>query len=479
MGVNLNSVGFFDAVVGRCSGDARQPRPPRKPAPLGRWIARSGFRKGAQVLILSLVLLMALLPEVEATRWVQLGEDIDGESIFDHSGKSVSLSADGTRVAVGASENNGYGDDSGHVRVFEWNGTAWVQLGSDIDGEAAGDQSGYSVSLSADGSRVAIGAPYYGYGSDSSGHVRVFSWDGSSWVQLGQDIVGESSTDQCGRSVSLSADGSRVAVGSPYAALHGAGHVRVFSWISPNWVQRGSNIEGEGSGGSAGWSVSLSADGTRVAVGAPGNSDIHANSGEVSIYQYQLIPHDDWLQVGEEIYGEAESDNSGWSVSLSADGSILAIGAPYGGLDGGGHVRVFSWQSPNWIQLGGDLGGLGLEGLFGWAVSLSSDGSRVAAGEPNYPSFASRFGAVRVFEYREFPLENWIQVGQVIEGEAVFDDSGKSVSICADGSHVAVGAIDNGGNGVDSGHVRVFSDHGIFADGFEFGDTSQWSESFP
>ena len=31
---------------------------------------------------------------------------------------------------------------SGHTRLYEWDGTSWVQLGADIDGEAAGDQSG-------------------------------------------------------------------------------------------------------------------------------------------------------------------------------------------------------------------------------------------------------------------------------------------------------------------------------------------------
>ena len=50
------------------------------------------------------------------------------------------------------------GTNSGHVRVYEYSGNAWTQLGADIDGEAASDYSGYSVSLSSDGTRVAIGA---------------------------------------------------------------------------------------------------------------------------------------------------------------------------------------------------------------------------------------------------------------------------------------------------------------------------------
>ena len=94
-------------------------------------------------------------------------------------------------VAIGAYGNDGNGINSGHVRLYAWDGSSWVQRGSDIDGEAAGDLSGSSVSLSADGSMVAIGA----YGNDGngidSGHVRLYAWNGSSWVQRGSDIDGE------------------------------------------------------------------------------------------------------------------------------------------------------------------------------------------------------------------------------------------------------------------------------------------------
>ena len=77
-----------------------------------------------------------------AQDWTQLGSDIDGEAAGDQSGFSVSLSADGSRMAVGAPINDGNGINAGHVRVYDWNGSSWVQTGTDIDGEAAGDQSG-------------------------------------------------------------------------------------------------------------------------------------------------------------------------------------------------------------------------------------------------------------------------------------------------------------------------------------------------
>ena len=71
--------------------------------------------------------------------------------------------------------NDGNGFNSGHTRVFEYNGTDWAQLGGDVDGEAAGDRSGRSVALSADGTRLAVGAYVNsGVNGDSSGHARVY-----------------------------------------------------------------------------------------------------------------------------------------------------------------------------------------------------------------------------------------------------------------------------------------------------------------
>ena len=50
---------------------------------------------------------------------IQIGSDIDGDAEGDYSGESVSLSSDGTRLAIGASSNSENGDNSGHVRIFD------------------------------------------------------------------------------------------------------------------------------------------------------------------------------------------------------------------------------------------------------------------------------------------------------------------------------------------------------------------------
>ena len=111
--------------------------------------------------------------------YVQLGFDIDGEAEGDVSGWSVSMSSDGTVVAIGAPHNDGNGFQSGQVRIYEYDSelSSWIQRGSDIDGEEEGDKSGETVSMSSDGTVVAIGARDNDGNGDQSGHVRVYAYD--------------------------------------------------------------------------------------------------------------------------------------------------------------------------------------------------------------------------------------------------------------------------------------------------------------
>ena len=180
---------------------------------------------------------------------IQLGQNIIEEAPGDGFGRSISISTDGNTVAIGGpyndiSSGNASNSNFGHVRVYTYNGNSWAQLGQDIDGETSGDQSGYSVSLSSDGGRLAIGAPYNDGNGSTSGHVRVYTYNGSSWIQLGQDIDGEASGDQSGYSVSMSADGNRVAIGARYNDGNGtySGHVRVYTF-NGSWVQLGQDID--------------------------------------------------------------------------------------------------------------------------------------------------------------------------------------------------------------------------------------------
>ena len=330
-----------------------------------------------------------------------LAETFTGEAIGDSFGRSVSLSEGGKFLAIGAPYNDGNGNNSGHVRVYNLVDDTWQQIGQDIDGEAANDHSGYSVSLSADGRTLAIGAYNNGNG-EWSGHGRVYNLDGNVWQQIGQDIDGDSAGDESGWSVSLSTDGITVAIGAPYNDDNGnrSGHVRVYNLDGNVWQQIGQDIDGEAAGDESGWSLSLSADGNTVAIGAPYNDDNGSDSGHVRVYNFV---GSEWQQVGQDIDGEATCDESGWSVSLSADGNTVAIGAIYNNGNGvySGHVRVYhlddSGSSSSWIQVGNDIDGVAGGDRAGLSVSLSADGKSVAVGSRNNDDNGFEAGHARVF----------------------------------------------------------------------------------
>jgi hypothetical protein len=383
----------------------------------------------------------------------QLGSDIDGEMAGDQSGTSVSMSSNGSRVAIGA-DGNGI-NYSGHVRVYEYSSGSWSQLGTDIDGEAFGDQSGISVSLNSDGSLVAIGAFLNDGNGYAAGHVRIYYYNGFSWSQLGYDIDGEAPNDQSGASVSLNSDGTRVAIGAPGNDNNGdnSGHVRVYEYSSGSWSQLGSDIDGEAAGDFSGavGNVSLNSDGTRVAIGASGNDSNGDAAGHVRIYYFNGFS---WSQSGSDIDGEAAGDISS-VVSLNSDGTRVAIGG-YGNVGNGdyaGHVRVYEYSSGSWSQLGSDIDGEAADDWSGTSVSLNSDGTRVAIGADGNDGNGDDAGHVRVYKYSS---GSWSQLGSDIDGEGAGDASGWSVSLNSDASHVAIGAYGNNGNGDDAGHVRVY-----------------------
>jgi len=402
--------------------------------------------------------LLVLTMSLSLFAQVQIGVDIDGEAAYDRSGNSVSFSGDGTIVAIGARVNSGNGSNSGHVRVYGYSSGSWSQLGSDIDGEAAGDYSGTSVSLSDDGTIVAIGAPSNDGNGTNSGHVRVYGYSSGSWSQLGADIDGETAGDNSGYSVSLSNDGTKLAIGALNndGTASDAGHVRVYGYSNSSWSQLGSDIDGEAAYDLSGTSVSLSDDGTIVAIGAVANDGTASDAGHVRVYGYS---NSSWSQLGSDIDGEAAGDHSGTSVSLSDDGTIVAIGAIFNDGNGSnsGHVRVYGYSSGSWSQLGSDIDGEAFQNYSGESVSLSGDGTIVAIGAKHNSGNGSNSGHVRLYRHSG---GSWSQLGADVDGEAAGDFSGVSVSLSDDGTIVAVGAHYNAGNGTpalsQSGHVRVY-----------------------
>jgi|GEM_PF-1630304 len=305
-----------------------------------------------------------------SSKWEQIGQDFEGPNDSDRLGADIRLNMKGNVLAIGVS-----GTNNGHVEVYELNEAQndWVQLGSDIVGEKSNDASGGAVSLSADGHRVAIGASGNDGAGNSSGHLRIYEWDGTSWTQLGSDINGEAATDQAGGligSVNMSADGSTVALGARLNDGGGtsSGHARVFRWNGSSWSKLGSDINGESSFDLL-YHVSLSADGNTLALGATTNDGGGSNSGHVRVFQYT---GSSWSKK-REIHGENSADQMG-PLMLSMDGSVLATGST-GNDDNGsgaGHARVFKLFEKSLVFTSGTLASF-VEGQTGTVLDVNAN----------------------------------------------------------------------------------------------------------
>ena len=102
-----------------------------------------------------------------------------------------------------------------------------------------------------------------------------------------------------------------------------------------------------------------------------------------------ILGTDTWKQIGQDIIGEANGDQFGWSVSISDDGKILAVGAKFLNC-----VRVYRMNDSEsgWVQLSDDI-----SAEYETSVSLSGDGNKVSIGSPLYYVNGDDSGRVRVF----------------------------------------------------------------------------------
>ncbi len=330
----------------------------------------------------------------------QKGSDIEVDGSYGES--EVSISSDGNLVVLGfASHNN----SAGCLKVYEWNGNDWLQKGSNINEEATGNLFGQSVSISSDGTTILAGAP----GLDN-GYVKIYEWIQNEWNQKGSAIYGKELGDKAGFSVDISSDGNVIIFGAPKAGISGCAYVYEWSILESDWIQKGQDIEGEkwNIGDDSGHSVSISSNGNILAIGAPLNDAKDylndpglANSGHVRIYEWK---ENSWIQRGEDIDGEASGDYSGWAVDLSDNGNIVAIGAIYN--DGSnqissGHVRVYEWDEFSWNKKGEDIDGESEVIWSGYSLSISSDGTKVAIGSlvDHLPERIDSKGSVKLLSF--------------------------------------------------------------------------------
>ena len=467
-------------------------------------------------------------------------------------GRSVALDPNGSRLAVGAPGDEGFGNqapDTGAVYLFSFTSTSFDggALQSIVGRGYAGgknidvttleqfDGFGQSVSLSTGGSRLAVGAPGddgFGNQSPDAGAAYLFNFTSASFDGgLLQCFVGKGYAgwkditvttleqfDGFGQSVALDSNGSRLAVGAPgddgFGNLAaGAGAAYLFSFTSTSFD--GGLLQGVVGKGYAGWkdvsvttleqfdgfgqSVSLSTNGIRLVVGAPGDDgsgNQTTDAGAAYLFNFTSTSFDGGLLqcvVGKGYAGWKDVsvttleqfDGFGQSVALDSNGSRLAVGAPgddgFGNLTAGaGAAYLFSFTSTSFD--GGLLQGVVGKGYAGWkdvsvttlqqfdgfgqSVSLSTGGSRLAVGAPGDDGFGNQTpdaGVAYLFSFTSTSFDGGLLQCVVGRGYAgakdieswgtgvyspvleKWDELGLSVSLNSEGNRLAVGSVGDDG----------------------------------
>ena len=405
-----------------------------------------------------LVVALGITGGAYGSTWQQLGSDIDGEAAGDRFG-AVSLSDSGHTMAVGAY----YDNSDGSVSFYQYNTTdnQWQKIGNDIQAIQQYSRFGKAVQLSGDGNTVAVGAVYHDYNTtiSSSGAVMVYDYtESTGWTQKGDTIEFPIQSLNLGEEhnqLSISGDGNILAIGIPRNSIDFDGRVRVYQFNSGNWELMGAEIHSPHNNDKFGAGVSLSHDGQTLAIGAPANDGNVNTGGSLKILKYI---NGTWTQKGIELYGDTSFNYFGNDVSLSGDGNIVASGAVGYDEDSSsnskeGRVRVFNWTNGQWAQLGSAIVGEAYGDQFGISIELSDDGTTIAIGSSfnnGTDPSWSNAGHVRVYRYTD---NDWNLVFGDIDGEGDGDLSGRNIGLSCNGEIVAVGALKNGNN---AGHVRVF-----------------------
>lgn len=258
----------------------------------------------------------------------------------------------GTGASIGMSSGAGGGGaaGAGSSKTIITTNTAPTQYA----------QFGFSVAISDDGTRYVVGAPY---ASSGNGYAAVFSSDDGALVSTLTSTAGAGA--QFGHCVSISDDGTLVIVGAPTAAS-GAGYAGVY--YASNGIEMATLT---GTGNQFGFSVAISGDGLTAAAGTPSTD---GTAGYVTCYTGAS-----YATATPVVYTSVADDYFGYAIELSTDGSRIIIGAP-NKSSGTGYASIFLTATGTFFRT--FVSAAGLYGYFGFSVSISGDGEIAAVGAP-------------------------------------------------------------------------------------------------
>ena len=362
--------------------------------------------------------------------WIEVGNGINGSMLRDFLGASVDISDDGKAIASLARSEKGFYEEIDETWITRDTICAFCKdsYGDQFVAEnvTRESESSFGVVMSSDGNQCLFGTSYLDFGV---GFVRKYDEVTKTFERFGEPIYGATHADEFGASPAMSSDGTILAIG----ALEGR-YVNIYEK-----VEDGNNTEWKLSftfkdpklGFARTQFMAMSGDGSRIAIAI-------ALEG-VKVIERQSSGT--WEQIGQLITSNKTGELFGSSTGLSHTGHRMVVSDPRmenenGEVTGGIQVYSFDPESEKWSQLGKTLSGNNIGDYFGYSVSISGDGNRIAAGAVGDTSLFI-WDYVKIYDYIN---DEWTQIGEQLTGKQFSDWFGYSIAFTRDGKRIVVGS---------------------------------------
>ncbi len=285
---------------------------------------------------------------------------------------------------------------------------------------------GWDVDISENGSVIAISSIAYPDYDSPDGLVKLFRQVEGEWKQIGTDIKVEAAKNSFGYAISLSENGNRLAIGAPGHDMPYGGCGAVFIYdLTTNEIINTSIIEGTASYQGIGFSLDLSPDGNTLVVGSQ-----NPEYAMVQVYEEQA---GEWYLKGEPIKSKAYGDKFGYQVMINSAGNrVAAIAISLGVLKGElPNIRVFDFIDGEWQAGYEPISSPDFDNRVQY-FSLSNSGGLIAAKKKN-----TEYGTITFHDLQDNELE---QSPSSITGRLDFNlilESNR-ISLAKDGQIIAV-----------------------------------------
>lgn len=381
----------------------------------------------------------------------------------DQFGYSVSLTSDGNTALIGAQGHMVNGNaTAGSAYVFKYSNGTWNQFTEiTVYDPGTGDNFGNTDGISSDGNYALVGAPVHMVGNNAAqGDAYGFALNQPTNELIAPD---NGAGDQLGAALNLSADGKVAIAGAPFHQVGnnaGAGAAYIYVKNSTGWFQAAELTAPDGAADDQfGTSVSLSGDGSTAIVGAP-NHQIGSNAGAGATYVFSRGSGNVWTQTAVlTASGGQAGDGLGIGGSISLDGNTTIVGAA-GRANNAGAAYVFTRSNGTWHQIALLTAATSIpNNQLGFSVNLSGDGSTVIIGASATMTTSTTPGAAYIFTKSGTNSWNAHETAMLNPSDgATGDQFGFTVSLSFNGSVAMVGAIDHQvGNNATAGEAYVYT----------------------